>query len=186
MIFFQKNHLLRHASYSVTSITIIPSNTPTSDILNISKQRNRLRGSGAHSVQKWVIDSDVENQLRSGVLWERLSDASLSHGSVEIYLRCLNLTAIGWGNDLPFDMCPSLLRVDLSGCPKLESIPELTFAECSQLVSVVFGEHSNITNLGGWVFQDCVALTSITLPDKLEVNRTGGVKHLHLPRARRL
>jgi len=63
----------------------------------------------------------------------------------------------------------SLLRVDLSGLPKLESIPKLVFADCRHLVSVVFDEHSNITNLGVNAFQRCYALTSITLPDKLEV-----------------
>jgi len=34
---------------------------------------------------------------------------------------------------------------------------------------VVFGEHSNITNLGEAAFADCLALTSITLPNKLTV-----------------
>jgi len=34
---------------------------------------------------------------------------------------------------------------------------------------VVFGEHSNITTLGEAAFQQCDALTSITLPDKLKV-----------------
>ena len=63
---------------------------------------NRVTGSAAPSVQKWVIDSDVENQLRSGALKKRLLDASLSHGSIELSLRCLNLTVIGWGHDEPF------------------------------------------------------------------------------------
>jgi len=58
----------------------------------------RTTGSAAPSVQKWVIDSDVEEQLRSGALRERLLDESLSHGSVELYLRCTNLTAIKWGD----------------------------------------------------------------------------------------
>ena len=53
-------------------------------------------GSSATSVQKWVIDSDVEYQLRSEALKIRLVDESLSHGSIELYLRCSNLTAIGW------------------------------------------------------------------------------------------
>jgi len=38
---------------------------------------------------------------------------------------------------------------------------------------VVFGEHSNITNLGQAAFQSCFVLTSITLPDKLEVIEKG-------------
>ena len=36
-------------------------------------------------------------------------------------------------------------------------------------MGVVFGEHSNITNLGDAAFGGCFALKSITLPDKLEV-----------------
>ena len=36
-------------------------------------------------------------------------------------------------------------------------------------MSVIFGEHSNITNLRGGGFRNCNALTSITLPNKLKV-----------------
>ena len=97
----------------------------------------------------------------------RLMDESLSHGSIDLFLRCHNLTALGWGKFSPLIECDSLLRVDLSGCNKLESIPELAFAGCKHLV--VFGEHSNITNIGKSAFEKCVALTSITLPDKLKV-----------------
>ena len=85
---------------------------------------NSATGSEAQSVQKWVIDSDVENQLRSHALHWKLLDEGLAHGSIELYLRCPNLTAIGWGDQQPFSLCPSLLRVDLSGCPKLESNSE--------------------------------------------------------------
>ena len=123
----------------------------------------------APSVQKWIIDSDVENQLRSLALVNRLLDESLAQGPVELYLRFLNLTAIGWGKKQPFGLCPSLLRIDLSVCPKLESIPEMTFGRCRHLASVVFGEHSSITNIGNNAFQFCSALTSITLPDKLKI-----------------
>jgi len=129
---------------------------------------NSATGSAAPSVQKWIIDSDVEYQLRSGALKNRLDD-SLSHGFIELYLRCPNLTAIGWGEqDEPFSYCPSLLRVDLSGCPKLESIAKFAFLSCHHLISVVFGEHSNITNLGLGSFQECNALTSIALPNDLK------------------
>jgi len=129
-------------------------------------------GSAAPSVQKWIIEKDVEYQLRSGALHRRLQDESLSHGSIELYWKCLNIAAIGWGEQQPFATFPSLLRVDLSGCPKLESIPEGKFAECHHLASVVFGEHSNITILGFAAFGDCSALTSITLPNKLKVIET--------------
>jgi len=130
-------------------------------------------GSAASSVQKWIIDSDVENQLRSKALRNRLHDDSLSNGSIEIKLRFHNLAAIGWGEFQPFSTCYSMLRIDLSGCPKLESIPEMTFDRCHHLASVVFGEHINITNLGEQAFAACSALTSITLPNKLEVIETG-------------
>jgi len=129
-------------------------------------------GSAPPSVKKLVIDSEVEIQLRSYALWKILLDKSLSHGSIELYLRCFNLTAIGWGKKQAFVGCHSLLRVDLSGCPKLESIPQCAFTECTHLVSVVFGEYSNITDIGGGAFEKCYALTSITLPDKLKVIET--------------
>ena len=82
---------------------------------------------------------------------------------------CPNITAVGWGQCYPFNNCQSLLRVDLSGLPKLESIPEKAFGGCRNLVSVVFGELSSIANLGPMAFEKCSALTSITLPNKLEV-----------------
>jgi len=43
-----------------------------------------ITDSAAQSVKKWVIDSDVENQLRSQALKGRLKDKSLSHGSIEL------------------------------------------------------------------------------------------------------
>ena len=104
-------------------------------------------GSAVPSVQKWVIEVDVENQLRLGALRKRLLDESLSHGFIELSLRCPNLTAIGWNDQLAFTKCPSLLRINLSGCPKLESIPKAAFAWCHHLVGVEFGEHSDITNI---------------------------------------
>ena len=57
-----------------------------------------VTASAAPSVQKLVIDSDVENQLRSRALKIRLKDESLAHGSIELYLKCPNLAAIGWGD----------------------------------------------------------------------------------------
>ena len=95
---------------------------------------NSSTGSAAQSVQKWIIDSDVENQLRSYALKRRLLDKSLAHGSVELYLMCPNLTALGWGKQdeqQPFSACLSLVGIDLSGCPKLESIQEAAFGDCN-------------------------------------------------------
>jgi len=63
---------------------------------------NISTGLVASSVQKWVIDSDVENQLRSEALWKRLKEKSLSHGTIELYLRCPNLTGVGLKDTQPF------------------------------------------------------------------------------------
>ena len=58
---------------------------------------NSATGSVAPSVQKWIIEKNVELQLRSGALRRRLLDESLTHGSIKLYFMCPNLTAIGWG-----------------------------------------------------------------------------------------
>jgi len=126
---------------------------------------------------KLIVEKDVEEQLRSDALHKRLQDERLSHGSIELYLRCHKLTAIGWGDQAPFCNCHSLLRADLSGCPKLESIPKQSFARCRHLVSVVFGEHSNITNLGVATFHECNALTSISFPDYLKIIESRAFSH---------
>jgi len=107
---------------------------------------NSAPGSAAQSVQKWVVDEDVENQIRSGMLKRRLQEESLANGSIELYLRCSNFPSLGWGGRQPFSLCPSLLRI-----------------------SVEFGVHSSITNLGLAAFQQCSALKSITLPNNLKV-----------------
>ena len=41
-------------------------------------------GSAAVSVKKLIIDSEVENQLRSDALHRRILNKSLSHGSIEL------------------------------------------------------------------------------------------------------
>ena len=116
---------------------------------------NRATGLGPQLVQKWVIDSNVEYQLRSRALLSRLLDESLSNGSIEFSLRCPNLVAIGWGkrnrSACAHPSCESTSLV----VPNLESIPELAFSKCRHLVSVVFGEHNDITNLGESTFSDC-------------------------------
>ena len=53
----------------------------------------------------------------------------------------------------------------------------MAFGSCRHLARVVFGEHSNITNLGPGAFQDCSALRFITLPDKLEVIENRAFSH---------
>ena len=73
------------------------------------------------------------------------------------------------GRQVSLQHVQALLRLDLSELPKLESIPAGTFAECRHFVSVLFGEHSNIANLGMAAFANCTVLTSITLPYKLTI-----------------
>ena len=88
-------------------------------------------GLAAQSVQKWVIDSDVEYQLCSETLVRRLLNKSLSHGTIEIYLKCSNYNRAGRVPTLRRLRLPhSLLRVDLTGCPKLRGIPEFAFDHC--------------------------------------------------------
>ena len=60
---------------------------------------NSATGSVAPSVQKWIIDEDVEEQLCSCSLAITLENESLAHGSIELYLRCYYLTAIGWDDE---------------------------------------------------------------------------------------
>ena len=43
-----------------------------------------VTGSAAQSVKKLIIDSDVEKQLRSDALLDRLRDENLTHGSIEL------------------------------------------------------------------------------------------------------
>jgi len=135
----------------------------------VHKLRNPIINSAHPATKKLIVDFDVENQLRSEALKERVWDRSLPNGSIDLRLRCPKLTTIGWGGPLPLCQCLSRLRVDLSGCPKLESIKYATFGGCEHLVSVVFGEHSNIKLLGAEAFGKCFALKNITLPNKLEV-----------------
>jgi len=57
-----------------------------------------ITGSAARSVKKWVIDSDVENQLRWQALVRRLRDESLSHGLIELSLKCPNQKRVRYTN----------------------------------------------------------------------------------------
>jgi len=47
---------------------------------------NIATGSAAQSIEKWVIDVDVEDPLRSDTLKDMLRDESLSQGSIELFL----------------------------------------------------------------------------------------------------
>jgi len=117
-----------------------------------------------------IIEGDVKNQFRSGALRDRLNDASLAASRVELYIRCPNLTALEWRNEEIWAgdcRCMSLLRVDLSGCPRLKRLGECLFLECSALEEVVFPK--NLQIIGEEAFSKCSALRSITLPENLKI-----------------
>jgi len=45
---------------------------------------------------KIVVEKDVENQIRSHSLWDRLRDEILPAGSIELCLRRPNLNLTAW------------------------------------------------------------------------------------------
>ncbi len=47
------------------------------------------------------------------------------------------------------------------------SIGRYAFRDCTSLVSVTFGENSQLTSIGNDAFYDCTGLTSITIPDSV-------------------
>ena len=120
-----------------------------------------------------IIDEDVPMLLSSGALRERFQDEALGEGSIVLILRDPELTAIG---DLelsddddektPFFGCKSLLRIDLSGCPKVTSLGAHAFAQCSALVNVSLPD--GLTSLGDVVFFQCRSLEIINIPDSLK------------------
>ena len=64
-----------------------------------------------------VIDEDVDNELHSDALWERLQDPSLGEGTITLIIRDPNITIIGdmnidWGDrrEAPLYVCKFLLR----------------------------------------------------------------------------
>ena len=145
--------------------------------------------------QEIVINENVDNELHSGALRERLQDPSLGEGTITLTIRGPNITIIGDMNlavddreEAPLYRCVSLLRVDLKGCTKLTQLGYGVFSKCSSLTSVtlpdgltqlgrsVFGENSSLssvalpdglTQLGDGVFNGCSSLTSVALPDGL-------------------
>ena len=50
----------------------------------------------------------------------------------------------------------------------VETIERYTFAECSNLTSVIFGDNSKLKTICGEAFGDCIALESIRIPDSVE------------------
>jgi len=123
--------------------------------------------------QEIVIDEDVDNELHSGALRERLQDPSLGEGTVTLIIRDPNITIIGdmnldWGDreEAPLFECKSLVRVDLKGCTKLTQLGNNVFFGCSSLTSVTLPD--GLTLLGNNVFNGCSSLTSVTLPDGLK------------------
>jgi len=117
-----------------------------------------------------VVDTDVKNRLRSGVLERRL--LTLSEGTVILTIRDSDITTIGDMNlaperahEAPFCQCKSLLRVNFRGCTKLTLVGTGAFARCSSLTSVVLPD--SLTHMGEQAFARCSSLTSVVLPDSL-------------------
>ena len=117
-----------------------------------------------------VVDTDVQNRLRSGALKRRLK--TLGKGTVILTIRDPDITTIGdvnltveRGGEAPLIGCESLLRVDLKGCTKLTSVGNGVFTGCFYLTSLVLPD--SLTQLGEWSFLQCERLTSLMLPDSL-------------------
>ena len=117
-----------------------------------------------------VVDTDVENRLRSGALKRRL--LTLSKGIVILTIRDPDITTIGDMNlteervrEAPFVGCKSILRVDLKGCTKLISVGNFAFWNCSSLTSLVLPDC--LTQVGRLAFGKCSSLTSVVLPNSL-------------------
>jgi len=122
--------------------------------------------------QEIVIDKDVDNEVHSGALRDRLQDPSLSEGTITLIIRDPNITIIGdmnlgWDDneEAPLNWCKSLLHVDLKGCTKLTQLGDTVFLGCSSLTSVLLPD--GLTQLGDSVFSVCSSLTSVALPDGL-------------------
>jgi len=120
--------------------------------------------------QEIVIDEDVNNELHSGALRDRLQNESLGEGTITLIIRDPNITIIGdinldWDDreEAPLYGCKSLLHVDLKGCAKLTQLGNNVFGWCSSLTSVSLPD--GLTQLGDQVFDECYSLTSVTLPD---------------------
>ena len=47
------------------------------------------------------------------------------------------------------------------------TIADYAFEVCKNLISITFGDNSQLTSIGYWAFNSCQNLTSITLPDEL-------------------
>jgi len=125
------------------------------------------------AAQEIVIDEDVDNELHSGALRERLQDPSLVEVTITLIIRDPTITIIGDmdldydsdGEEAPLYGCKSLLHVNLKGCTQLTQLGDYVFGECSSLTSVTLPD--GLTQLGDEVFYNCSSLTSVTLPDGL-------------------
>jgi len=122
--------------------------------------------------QEIVIDEDVDNELHSGALRERLKDPPLGKGTIALIVRDPNITIIGDMNldyddrrKAPLYGCKFLLRVNLKGCTKLTQLGNHMFRDCSSLTSVALPD--GLTQLSDRVFYECSSLTSVSLPDGL-------------------
>ena len=66
-----------------------------------------------------------------------------------------------------FDNCPSLVTITFGENSQLTSIGEFAFRSCTSLQSVIFGKNSQLESVGEQAFFACDSLTSITIPDSV-------------------
>ena len=75
------------------------------------------------------------------------------------------------GNETnPYVILMSATSTDITSCTINEScrfIYSKAFSDCIRLISVTFGENSELTSIGDWAFSGCISLTSITIPDSV-------------------
>ena len=108
-----------------------------------------------------VVDEDVEELITLRKLRERLEDETLGEGTVKLVIKDSDITIIG---EETLEECKALVSVDLTGCPKLTTIGNSAFYECSAMTSVVF--NNALTTIGDNAFQSCV-VTNVVFNDAL-------------------
>ena len=94
-----------------------------------------------------------------------------SIGNVAFYLCNLtsivipdNVTSIG---SQAFSDSDSLISVTFGENSQLTTISSYAFSDCDSLISVTFGENSQLATVGEHAFWDCEGLRSIVIPDSV-------------------
>ena len=72
-----------------------------------------------------------------------------------------------------FSGCSSLVSVTFGENSQLTSIGAYVFYGCSSLASVTFGENSQLTSIGAYVFYGCSSLASVTFGENSQLTSIG-------------